>query len=182
MRIERFAICGLDELDLHAGSGMTHVVSILDPEWPEPEAFALYDRHERLRLRFHDVIDEDPMIEIEAPQLHHVEAILQFGDALDGARLLVHCHAGISRSTAATMLLLAQADPARDPDLIVAEIVERRPKAWPNLRMVELGDALLGRRGALVQAARRRHWAVAEARPEIARMMRDGGRAREVDR
>src|ERR1700744_2727228 len=42
-----FAICGLDELIGHQGRGVTHILSILDPEWPEPGAFQAYDPHLR---------------------------------------------------------------------------------------------------------------------------------------
>lgn len=173
-------ICGLDELDEHGGRAVTHVLSILDPGHPEPQAFAAYGAHARLALRFHDVIDPTPGF--AEPREEHVAALLAFGRHLDepGGHLLVHCHAGISRSTAAATLLLAQAEPARPAADIVARIVSLRDKAWPNLRMIELGDALLGRRGRLVEAVRGRHRAVAAARPEIARMMVEAGRGREV--
>ena len=72
--------------------------------------------HQRLRLEFHDVIDE--CADRVAPARHHVEELLAFGrDALGSARahLLVHCHAGISRSTAALALVLCQAWPERAP-------------------------------------------------------------------
>ena len=36
-------ICGLEELDYHSAQGVTHVLSILDPDWPEPEAFRAFD-------------------------------------------------------------------------------------------------------------------------------------------
>jgi predicted protein tyrosine phosphatase len=181
MTIASFEICGLDELDRHATTGITHVVSILDPEWPEPPEFAAFGPHHLLRLRFHDVIEVDETI-FEPPQPHHVEAVLEFGRSLpDGARLLVHCHAGISRSTAATLLLLAQAQPDAEADSLVATIAERRSKAWPNLRMVELGDAALGRNGTLIEAAKRRYRQVTATRPDIVQMMRDCGRTRELE-
>ena len=54
-----FAICGLDELTGHQGRGVTHILSILDPEWPDPTAFQAYDPHFRATLRFHDAIEPD---------------------------------------------------------------------------------------------------------------------------
>ncbi len=178
-------ICGLDELDHHAAAGVTHVLSILDPQWPAPTAFERYGAHDRLLLRFHDVIEPRLPSGEDAPDRQHVTDILRFGrSATQSAgrpHILVHCHAGISRSTAAAMLMLAQADPERDPDSIMEEIVMMRPNAWPNLRIVEFGDELLGRRGTLIATARRRYREVSQARPEIARFMRDGGRSREVD-
>ena len=181
MTIDSLTICGLDELHGHAGAGFTHVLSILDPDWPRPSAFDAYPVHRRLQLRFHDVIDDPDPEGQEPPALAHVQRLLDFGRTFEAARLLVHCHAGISRSTAASILLLAQAEPARGADDIVAQIVEIRPKAWPNLLMIEMGDTLLDRKGALVAATRRRHRTVAAARPDIAEMMRTYGRARELD-
>src|SRR5271165_4374781 len=101
-------ICGIDELPDHSAAGVTHVLSILDPGWPEPEAFGEYGEHARLELRFHDVIDDVPSLGYDAPQRRHVEALLEFGRAMleepAPVHLLVHCHAGISRSTAAASL------------------------------------------------------------------------------
>jgi predicted protein tyrosine phosphatase len=175
--------CGLDELVLHRPSGVTHVLSILDPGWSEPTEFDLWERHDRLLLRFHDVIEDQPLGGMTPPNAEHLAAILQFGRKLPvdrPVRLLVHCHAGVSRSTASAVVLLAQREPARDPHDIVAEICRDRPQAWPNLRIIEIGDELLGRRGGLVEAAHRRYREVAAARPDIAEAMRAGGRGREA--
>ncbi len=60
--LSALTVCGLDELDRHSARGVTHVLSILDPEWPEPEAFRDFDPHFRVTLRFHDAIDPDPRV------------------------------------------------------------------------------------------------------------------------
>jgi predicted protein tyrosine phosphatase len=88
---------------------------------------------------------------------------------------------GVSRSTAAAILLLAQRDPGRDPEDIVGQIVRARPQAWPNLRILEIGDEMLGRGGGLVDAARRHYRKVAAADPDYAWDLRASGRGREVD-
>ena len=62
----------------------------------------------------------------------------------------------------------------------MAEIARVRSKAWPNLRMIEIGDALLGRDGKLVRAVRDRHHQMARALPAVADFMRDNGREREL--
>ncbi|HEU0155924.1 MAG TPA: protein-tyrosine-phosphatase [Stellaceae bacterium] len=180
----RLTICGLDELAACGVDDVTHVLSILDPGWPEPEALRRFDLHRRLKLRFHDVIE--PGIGLIAPQSWDVGVLLAFGRGLvppadaEGVHLLIHCHAGVSRSTAAAILVLAQRDPKRAAPWIVREVVRLRPRAWPNLRMIELGDALLGRGGELI-AAVRAHYRIALARePWLADAMIDGGRGREV--
>ena len=50
-------ICGLDELGDHSTRAVTHVLSILDPNWPEPEAFWTYDPHHRVEMHFNDAIE-----------------------------------------------------------------------------------------------------------------------------
>lgn len=176
-------ICGLHELDYYGGTGVSHVLSILDPDWPVPPAFGSYGAHRRLELRFHDVIEPDPPPALP-PLKQHVAALLEFGRdliaAAPGAHLLVHCHAGVSRSTAAMALILAQAAPDVPAGRVLAEVQRIRQQAWPNLRMVELGDRLLGRGGALVAATHGLHRQQLGARPGLAELMRDGGRAREV--
>jgi predicted protein tyrosine phosphatase len=174
-------ICGIDELGLHCEAGVTHILSILDPGWPEPEAFGAFDPHRRLELRFHDVIEAEPGY--VAPESLDVEQLLSFGRNLTEARgkhLLVHCHAGVSRSTAAATLILAQARPNRPAEEALQAVVRQRPRAWPNLRILEIGDALLGRRGKVVDAARAHYRRRLEREPWLIEQMIDGGRGREV--
>ena len=174
-------ICGIDELGLHCEAGVTHVLSILDPGWPEPEAFGAFDPHRRLELRFHDVIETEPGC--VAPESPDVEQLLSFGHDLTegkGTHLLVHCHAGVSRSTAAATLIVAQARPDRPAEEALQTVLSRRPRAWPNLRILELGDALLERRGEIVGAARAHYRRRLEREPWLIEQMIDGGRGREV--
>jgi predicted protein tyrosine phosphatase len=178
------SVCGIEELSGHCETGVSHVLSILDPEWPVPEAFGNFGEHAKLELRFHDVIEETPGQ--VAPREDDVASILAFGRDLEGeaataARLLVHCHAGISRSTASMALLLAQARPSLPAERIMQGILGIREKAWPNLRLLEMGDALLGRGGALPAAAADLYRHQLRLRPHLAEVMRGAGRGREVD-
>jgi predicted protein tyrosine phosphatase len=174
-------ICGIDELGSHCEARVTHVLSILDPGWPEPEALGAFDSHRRLELRFHDVIEAGPGW--IAPERCDVEQLLTFGRDLTEARgthLLIHCHAGVSRSTAAATLILAQARPDRPAEEVLQAVVRQRSHAWPNLRILELGDALLERRGEVVDAARAHYRRRLEREPWLIEQMIDGGRGREV--
>jgi len=61
------------------------------------------------------------------------------------------------------------------------EAVSRmRPRAWPNLRILELGDALLGRNGEIVAAVAAIYRRVLDRDPSFQEAMIDGGRGREV--
>ncbi len=176
-------VCGIEELQDFAPLGVTHVLSILDPPEPTPTAFTTYPAHARLELRFNDIIEERTG-EI-APSAADVDLLLAFGRDLTAERqnghLLVHCHAGISRSTASMILLLAQACPGRSEREIVGEVVRIRPKAWPNLRVIKFGDTLLKRGGALISAVRPIYAQQLAARPEIERFFREAGRGAEID-
>ena len=146
-----------------------------------PEAFGAYGEHRRLELRFDDVIEPAP--DKIMPGEDDVARILAFGRSLaeePGARLLVHCHAGISRSTAAMLLILAQSLPDQKADALVETVHGIREKAWPNLRLVELGDAMLQRRGSLVRQVHELHRLQLQLRPHLAEFMRAAGRDREV--
>jgi predicted protein tyrosine phosphatase len=175
-----FAICGLDELIGHQGRGVTHILSILDPEWPDPEAFLAYDPHFRATLRFHDAIEPGP--DILLPQKTDVEAILTFGrDAAEAGGLLIHCHAGISRSTAATLMILAQAHPHEGEEELADRLLQTRPVAWPNSRMITFADDLLDRKGRLMAATTGIYAQQLVRRPELGETMRRLNRAREVE-
>jgi predicted protein tyrosine phosphatase len=185
----RLTICGLDELAGRCVPGVTHVLSILDPGWPEPDPIRNFDLNRRLKLNFHDVIEPEPGWIV--PERWDVELLLAFGRNLreisDGTgaeptepHLLVHCHAGVSRSTAAAILVLAQHEPARSAHDVVGEVIRLRPRAWPNLRIVEIGDALLGRDGEIVASVLALYRLALDRDPGLAEAMISGGRGREV--
>lgn len=186
VRISLLTVCGLEELDGHSGANVTHVLSILDPDCPEPEGFARWKRHHRLTLRFHDIIEAVPGQVL--PEREDVGRILAFADDLAAdaherseGHLLVHCHMGISRSTAAMIMLLAQAYPDEDEASIVGRLVAIRPQAWPNLRMTTFADELLGRGGRLSAEVSRLHARQIADKPHLADVFTRLGRAREVE-
>ena len=164
----RLTICGLDELAGFAGAGVSHVLSILDPDWPAPAALGAYGPHHHVVRRFHDVADAAP--DVDAPAVADVDAILAWSDVLGAdaaAHALVHCHAGVSRSTAAAVILLTRHNPGREAEAFEA-VARLRPRSWPNRRLLAIADRRLGRDGALVAALRTHQRRVAAAHPEFA--------------
>jgi len=174
-------ICGIPELEKFHDAKVSHVLSIIDPQEPEPEAFRFYPSHERLTLRFDDVVGVYPGF--EPPGRDDVKKLLDFGQSLassgkDG-HLLVHCHAGISRSTAATAILLAQHNPGRERDAFLA-LLDLRPHGWPNTRMVDFADELLDRKGALLMGLGEYRRALLARKPHLAEIIRNIGRGNEL--
>ncbi|MBV8401529.1 MAG: protein-tyrosine-phosphatase [Acetobacteraceae bacterium] len=180
----KITVCGIEELSEHCKARVSHVVSILDPAWPVPPALDGYRDYERLELRFDDVIE--PMPGKAPPAAQHIRELLALGRRLMAEpaptrHLLIHCGAGFSRSPAAVALLLAQTKPPLAPGAIADEVLRLRPTAWPNLRMIELGDSLLKRRGELVEAASRIYRHRLANQPGLAELMMGNGREREVE-
>jgi predicted protein tyrosine phosphatase len=176
----RITICGIPELGEHSTAGVTHVLSILGPNSPDPPELAAFARHRRLILRFHDVIEPQP--NQIAPTREDVERLLVFGRQVSEtpeAHLLVHCRAGVSRSTAAALILL-QVHPEWPASAALHAVAAIRPRAWPNLLILEFGDALLGRNGEIVAAAGAIYRRVLARDPEFVDQMIDAGRDREV--
>jgi predicted protein tyrosine phosphatase len=173
------SVCGLAEIGDFATAGITHALSILDPGWPDPDAFGDFTDCRRAVFRFHDVIDEAKGM--VAPSRDDLRRILALGDRLrsDGVgHLLIHCHAGVSRSAAAAASLLAQYHPGGE-DEAFRQLAAIRPWSWPNSRMIVFADGLLGRRGRLIAAMRSHHRRMIERWPQLAASLREGERARE---
>lgn len=175
-------VCGISELPAHAKAGVTHVLSILDPDTAAPDCFTSYPAHDRLDLRFHDIIAPEPGMVV--PERTHVEALLAFGRAVSATRsahLLVHCHMGVSRSTAAMAALLAQAHPEAAADAVFDHVVRIRPQAWPNSRLIAHADTLLGCHGGLLESLASLYRRQLQANPMLGDLMRQLGRGAEVD-
>jgi predicted protein tyrosine phosphatase len=128
----------------------SRVVSLLSPEDLFP-SIAGYDGDRHHRVALHDI--REPMEGLVAPHAGHVRELLDF---LEGWRaeepLLVHCWAGISRSTATAYVAACLKNPHADEFAIARALRRASPTAWPNSRLVALADDLM-RRGGRMNAA-----------------------------
>ena len=174
-------ICGIPELDLHREAGVSDVLSIIDPYEPDPPVFDRFHPHRRQTLRFDDVMSRS--LGAQAPEDEHIQELLTFGRTMEAAgdatHLLIHCHAGVSRSTAAAAILMAQHNPGREADAFMA-LLDLRAQAWPNTRMVQIADRLMGRNGALVEGLVAYRRALLNVRPHLAEMIVNVGRGNEI--
>lgn len=90
-----------------------------------------------------------------APQELHVAKIIEFVREWDQASpLVVHCWMGVSRSPAAAMIASLAVAPEDDDEALAQRLREASPFATPNMRLVEIGDDLLGRGGRFVKAVK----------------------------
>ena len=87
------------------------------------------------------------------PSQAHIEQVLNFVRSWDrGAPLVVHCYAGISRSTAGAYVAACALNPRRDELAIARELRRASATATPNSRFVALADRMLCREGRMVAA------------------------------
>ncbi len=140
--------------DVMARERPSHVVSLLSPEEIHlaPNGHAP-DRH--LRLAMHDLREATAALALGEvpPQAAHVDQLIAFGQGWTSeAPILVHCWAGISRSTAAAFTLACARNPHAEEEEIALALRSASSTAWPNPVLVALADAALGRGGRMVAA------------------------------
>ena len=123
-------------------TGARHVVSMLgDERVARPHGIAA-ENH--LRLRLHDI--SSPLDGYVLPGETHVAELLEFVHGWDRrAPLVIHCFAGISRSTAGAYASFCALNPHRDEMSIARALRRASATATPNIRIVALADRLLGR-------------------------------------
>jgi predicted protein tyrosine phosphatase len=118
--------------------------------------------------RFHDL--EVDALGYIAPRLDDMRASLAHSVGLtDDDRLLIHCHAGKSRSPALALGVLVGAGLA--PEQAMAEVLRLRPCVIPNRLMVRMLDRLLDQEGALIGVVDEHY----ETLPSDARLPNRGG-------
>ena len=120
---------------LHAVPGLvelhkvTHVMSLLGPEMTPPTLPLGRGRH--LRLGLHDI--NGPLEGLVHPEPHHLEKVLEFVAGWDrSGPMLIHCYAGISRSTAAAFTAMCALAPMADEAELARELRGHFPVASPQ--------------------------------------------------
>jgi predicted protein tyrosine phosphatase len=144
-------VCSLSRLHQTVEeTGARHVVTLLRDVHlvTRPHSIAA-DRH--LVLGMDDI--PEPADGYIAPCEDHVAKLIAFARGWDrSAPLVIHCYAGISRSTAGAFVAACALNPARTEHAIAQELRHRSATAAPNRRIVSIADDLLGRDGRMVDA------------------------------
>jgi predicted protein tyrosine phosphatase len=144
-------VCSLARLhDTVRESGARHVVTLI-------KDISLVHRPATIAAENHLLLDMDDITDhIEgyvAPAEEHVGDLLRFVRSWDRANpLVVHCYAGISRSTAGAFVTACALNPQRDELTIARALRAASRTAMPNIRIVSLADRMLGRNGRMVAA------------------------------
>jgi predicted protein tyrosine phosphatase len=147
----RLHVCSLARIEAEvARTGARSLVTLLSPGTPivRPADIA-HDRH--LNIAMSDILDALPGQ--VRPERHHLDAFCDFVEGWDRREpMLIHCYAGVSRSTASAYIAVCQLSPHRDEHEIAQTLRAASPTATPNLRFVALADERLGRNGRMVSA------------------------------
>jgi predicted protein tyrosine phosphatase len=144
-------VCPLSKVeDVVRATGARWLVSLLSTGSELRRPLDIAEAH-HLHIAISDIVE--PTEGYILPSNSHVSDLVAFARRWDRqAPLLIHCYAGVSRSTAAAFVAVC----ALEPDQAEAEVAQRlrraSPTASPNRRLVAVADDYLNRRGRMVDA------------------------------
>lgn len=144
-------VCSLSRLaSTVERTGASHLATLINAGTAvvRPERIAP-DNH--LFLGFNDITE--PAEGMIPPGEDHVRRLIGFVEGWDrAAPMVIHCWAGISRSTAGAYISMCALHPDLEEDELAREIRRLSPSATPNIRLVRFADGILGRDGRMVAA------------------------------
>jgi predicted protein tyrosine phosphatase len=144
-------VCSLARLhDTVDETGARHVVTLMkDVALVRRPAKIAHANH--LVLRMDDI--SEPIDGYTQPADDHVIELLRFVRSWNrAAPLVIHCYAGISRSTAGAYVAVCALNPHRNEGALAKQLRRLSPSASPNIRIVAIADRVLGRNGRMVEA------------------------------
>ena len=144
-------VCPLSQLaPTVATSGASHLITLINVATPVERPQTI-PAENHLFIGINDIVEPADGMVLAADD--HVSALIDFVERWDKKRpLVVHCFAGISRSTAGAFIALCVARPGRDERAIARALRRASPLATPNAWLVAIADRLLGRDGRMIAA------------------------------
>jgi predicted protein tyrosine phosphatase len=144
-------VCSLAALpDTVKATGASHILTVM-ANVAQVQRPASVPEANHLRVQMDDITEH--MDGFVAPSEAHIEKVLGFVRGWDrSAPMVVHCYAGISRSTASAFAAACMLNPHRDELEIAWQIREASAIASPNRLIVGLADKVLGREGRMLRA------------------------------
>ncbi len=151
LRVSTITVCGVGALETMAETiGATHVVTLIRDHGPVATPKGILTAN-HLRVDINDI--NAPAEGLVHPQEEHVTEVLNFIRSWDhSSPMIVHCFAGISRSTASAFSGLCLLNPDVPEKLIARRLRQASPTATPNRLIVSIADDILGRGGRMVDA------------------------------
>ena len=148
----RLHVCSLALVaDTVQRTGARSLVTLLRPDGTAVKRPATIAPERHLTLAVSDVVAPEPGQTL--PERAHIDDLLDFVRQWDRAEpMLIHCFAGVSRSTAAAFIAACALNPRRDEFVVARALRAASPTATPNARLVALADAALERGGRMNEA------------------------------
>ena len=139
---KKIIICGLADIQECVDKfSPDKMLTIINKNF-EPETPSGMDKNRHLKMLIDDI--SEPREGFILPEKHHTQELLDFTDDWDKTKpILVHCHMGISRSTATSLGIAAKYSP-ENIELIIENLKEIAPHASPNKIMMRYYDEILG--------------------------------------
>ncbi|MEL6920202.1 MAG: tyrosine phosphatase family protein [Pseudomonadota bacterium] len=130
----------------------SHMLTVMSEAAPVPRPASVIEKSHKT-LIFNDIAHaRDGLV---LPGHTHVESMLAFARDWDRqSPMLIHCYAGVSRSTASAYVIASALLQDADPFALAQDLRFRSPTATPNPKLVSLGDDILGKGGAMVAAVK----------------------------
>ena len=153
-------IASLDEVEMLAGTPFTKIISINDAHLEEEGGYErrikVYFPKARAVFSYFDDVD---YLTEDGPQENEISLLLDFSQRFTMAdKILIHCRAGVSRSTALAYAVVCQhSQPGQEAEAF-AYVRQIRPQLFPNGLIVKMADRILKRKGRLLAAAKTHRW------------------------
>ncbi|MBO6755330.1 MAG: tyrosine phosphatase family protein [Roseibium sp.] len=146
-------VCSLSRLSQTVEKARaSHLITLINADTRVSRPAGI-DPSRHLFLGFNDIVE--PIDGLTPPAEGHVERLLEFVGQWDRREaLVIHCWAGISRSTAGAYITACALNPAASEQDLAQSLRARAPSATPNARLVAMADKLLARDGRMIEAIR----------------------------
>jgi predicted protein tyrosine phosphatase len=160
-KLSHIHVCALSKINENLErTGATHLMSLIGhkfdlvrPERIQPENY--------LRVKVSDIVPQEDGSRTPEHQRDghiltehtHVHDIINFVREWERQTpMLIHCYAGVSRSTAAAYIAMLVLKPELDEMQLALELRRLSPTATPNPHIIALADGILGRGGRMIAA------------------------------
>lgn len=151
MTSAKIIVCSLDIMEeMVERNTASHLVSLINAQMM-PQTPLSVEKNNHLKLSMNDI--EIPVDGAITPSLLHIERLVEFVLEWDqSSPMVIHCWAGISRSTAAAFISLCALNPDIHETRIANLLRQKSATATPNNLLISCADQHLGSAGRMSAA------------------------------